>query len=84
VRREKEKLGKWKPGEKNAVFAFTITVVLWIIPGILALIYGSEAPISKAYGTCVAALIGAGLLFLLPVNWKEREFTIIMETGDEN
>ncbi len=42
--------------------------------------YGSDAPISKAYAKLmpegVAALIGAALLFLLPVNWKEREFTI--------
>ncbi len=80
VKRERAKLGKWKPGEKNAVIAFGITIALWIIPGILAVMYGSDAPISKAYAKLmpegVAALIGAALLFLLPVNWKEREFTI--------
>jgi sodium-dependent dicarboxylate transporter 2/3/5 len=80
VQRERKKLGKWRPGEKNAVIAFCITVALWITPGVLAVMYGSDAPISKAYAKAmpegVAALIGAGLLFLLPVNWKEREFTI--------
>jgi sodium-dependent dicarboxylate transporter 2/3/5 len=80
VQRERKKLGKWRPGEKNAVIAFCITVALWITPGVLAVMYGSDAPISKAYAKFmpegVAALIGAGLLFLLPVNWKEREFTI--------
>jgi sodium-dependent dicarboxylate transporter 2/3/5 len=80
VQRERAKLGKWRPGEKNAVIAFMITVTLWIIPGILAVMYGETAPISKAYAKFmpegVAALIGAGLLFMLPVNWKEREFTI--------
>jgi sodium-dependent dicarboxylate transporter 2/3/5 len=80
VQRERKKLGKWRPGEKNAVIAFSITVALWIIPGILAVLYGSDAPISKSYSKLmpegVAALIGAALLFLLPVNWKERKFTI--------
>jgi sodium-dependent dicarboxylate transporter 2/3/5 len=80
VKREKAKLGKWKRGEKNAVIAFCITVALWITPGVLAVMYGTGAPIYKAYAKMmpegVAALIGAGLLFLLPVNWREREFTI--------
>jgi len=80
VSKEKEKLGPWKKGEKNALFAFLLTVGLWVIPGFLAVIYGADAPVSKAYGNLmpesVAALIGAGLLFLLPVNWRNREFTI--------
>ncbi len=67
VQRERKKLGKWRPGEKNTVVAFWITVALWIAPGVLALIYGSDAPISEAYAKFmpegVAALIGAGLLF---------------------
>jgi sodium-dependent dicarboxylate transporter 2/3/5 len=80
VQRERKKLGKWRRGEKNAVIAFCITVALWITPGVLAVMYGSDAPISKTYDKLipegVAALIGAGFLFLLPINWKEREFTI--------
>ena len=80
VARERAALGKWTRGQKNACVAFAVTVCLWIIPGILAVLYGSDAPISKAYSAYmpegVAALIGAALLFLLPVNWREREFTI--------
>jgi solute carrier family 13 (sodium-dependent dicarboxylate transporter), member 2/3/5 len=80
VKKEKAKLGKWTAGQKNALIAFFVTVILWIIPGFLAVIYGATAPQSKAYSEvmpeAVAALIGAGLLFILPVNWKEREFTI--------
>ena len=87
VQRERKKLGTWKPGEKNAVIAFCITVVLWITPGVLAVMYGSDAPISEAYAKFmpegVAALIGTGLLFLLPVNWKEREFTISWEQASK-
>lgn len=80
LQRERAELGKWKPGERNALIAFLITVALWVIPGILAVIYSTGHPIYKAYSKMmpegVAALIGAALLFLLPVNWKEREFTI--------
>jgi sodium-dependent dicarboxylate transporter 2/3/5 len=80
VAQERAQLGKWSAGQKNAMFAFLVTVVLWLIPGVLAMLYGTEAPISKAYNKMipegVAALLGAGLLFMLPVNWKEREFTI--------
>ena len=80
VAQERMQLGKWTQGQKNAMFAFLVTVTLWLIPGVLAILYGTDAPISKTYGRYVpegvAALIGATLLFLLPVNWREREFTL--------
>lgn len=80
VERERGQLGGWTRGQKNSMLAFLVTVVLWLIPGALAVLYGTDAPISKAYGKYlpegVVALIGASLLFLLPVNWREREFTI--------
>lgn len=77
VQEEREKLGKWTRGQKNAVIAFLVTVTLWIIPGILALMH---SPHQKTYANLmpegVAALVGALLLFVLPTDWKEREFTI--------
>jgi sodium-dependent dicarboxylate transporter 2/3/5 len=73
-------LGKWTRGQKNALICFLVTVTLWLIPGVLSAVYGDAAPISKAYGRMmpegVAAVVGALLLFLLPVDWKKREFTI--------
>lgn len=77
VAQERAKLGKWTVGQKNAVCAFLVTITLWIIPGILALIH---SPHQQSYANLmpegVAALVGALLLFVLPTNWKEREFTI--------
>jgi sodium-dependent dicarboxylate transporter 2/3/5 len=77
---EKEQLGKWTAGQRNALIAFMITVTLWIIPGILAILYGEKSEIATAYNKMmpegVAALIGALLLFIMPTNWKTREFTI--------
>ncbi len=80
VAQEKEQLGKWTAGQRNSLFAFLITVTLWVIPGILAILYGEKSGIATAYNKMmpegVAALIGALLLFILPTNWKTREFTI--------
>ena len=76
----KHKLGSMKAGEVNSIIAFIITVILWLIPGFLALSYGTDSEIFKTYNyhlpESVAALIGATLLFLLPVNRKKLEFTI--------
>jgi sodium-dependent dicarboxylate transporter 2/3/5 len=80
VLEQQQTLGPWSRGQKNALFAFLLTVVLWVIPGFLALFFGTDAPVSKAYNNVMpeaaAALIGAVLLFALPVDWSKREFTI--------
>ncbi len=80
VRQELARLGPWSRGQKNTLVAFLATACLWVIPGFLAVIWGSSAPLSRWYGQrlpeAVAALIGACLLFVLPVDWKKREFTI--------
>ncbi|HSR12029.1 MAG TPA: DASS family sodium-coupled anion symporter [Thermodesulfobacteriota bacterium] len=80
VKRERQKLGKWSAGQINALIAFCVAVALWVIPGFIAIIYGTSHPISKAYNNympeSIAALVAAFLLFIMPTNWKEREFTI--------
>ena len=80
VKRELAKLGKWTTGQFNCLIAFMVAVILWVIPGILALIYGTAHPVVQFYNTIlpesIVALIAALLLFILPVNWQAREFTI--------
>jgi sodium-dependent dicarboxylate transporter 2/3/5 len=78
---EKRKaLGPWKTGERNAVIAFTVAVTLWVLPGILAIIFGSGAPILKTYSKyfpeAVVAMMAGLMLFILPTNWSKREFTL--------
>lgn len=72
-------LGPWRTGERSALLAFLVTVVLWIVPGILALVYGARDPLTLAVQSAlpegVAALIGATLLFLLPGAPGERALT---------
>jgi sodium-dependent dicarboxylate transporter 2/3/5 len=80
VAEQRANLGKWSRGQKNVLICFLITVTLWLIPGILAVLYGGTSPIASSYSKVmpegVAAIIGASLLFLLPVNWETRKFTI--------
>ena len=76
IAERKRALGPWKPGERNAVIAFGVTVCLWIGPGLLPLILGREHPVTGAVlasmPEAVAALTGAVLLFLLPISRTQR------------
>ncbi len=80
VAEEREKLGTMSRAEKNTLIAFSITVALWIMPGVVALIAGTESGayefVSDRFDEGVVAVFGAALLFLLPTDWKEREFTL--------
>jgi len=80
VREELRKLGKWTPGQVNSLIAFLLAVSLWIAPGFLALRFGTASPLAKTYQArlpeAAAAVLAACLLFVLPVDWKKREFTL--------
>ena len=84
VHRELERLGGQTIGQRNVLIAFAITILLWIAPGIMAIIGADQSAFARAYAAQmpegVAAMIGACLLFVLPVNWHERRFTL---TWDE-
>ncbi|MDO8500860.1 MAG: DASS family sodium-coupled anion symporter [Gemmatimonadaceae bacterium] len=79
LEREHELRGNWSTGEKSTVVAFSVTVFLWVLPGVLALAYGDASPQYKALTARipegVAALIGACLLFVLPGNQQGRAIT---------
>jgi sodium-dependent dicarboxylate transporter 2/3/5 len=80
VRQEFEKLGQWTPGQRNTLIAFLVAVCLWVLPGGLALVYGATSPAVQAYNArmpeATAVLIAVTLLFVLPVHWQQREFTL--------
>jgi sodium-dependent dicarboxylate transporter 2/3/5 len=72
-------LGPWRRGEKNVLFAFLVTVTLWVVPGLVSLSLGEDHPaastLSDAVPISVAALIGVVILFLLPID-RERRATL--------
>jgi sodium-dependent dicarboxylate transporter 2/3/5 len=83
VREELAKLGALSRGQRNVLTAFGLTVVLWVAPGILAIGGLEDSPFGRAYAQSVpesvAAMVGALLLFLLPIDWRTRRFTLTWE-----
>jgi len=80
VQQELKRLGKQTPGQRNVLIAFGITILLWIAPGVFAILQLGETAFARGYASAmpegVAAMFGAFLLFLLPVDWRERRFTL--------
>lgn len=80
VAREREAMGPLSRAEKNTLFAFAVTVVLWITPGVVALVAGTDSAAYTEMGERldegIVAVVGAGLLFLLPTDWGKREYTL--------
>jgi sodium-dependent dicarboxylate transporter 2/3/5 len=80
---ELQRLGKVTVGERNVTIAFLITVFLWVLPGILSIWFGQTHPVTRRYNAMVpesiAAIIGALLLFLMPISWRARRFTMSWE-----
>jgi solute carrier family 13 (sodium-dependent dicarboxylate transporter), member 2/3/5 len=68
--------------QMNVTIAFLVTVFLWLLPGFVALAGGDSKWWEAHLPESVAALIGAVLLFLLPVDWKSRKFTITWKQAE--
>jgi sodium-dependent dicarboxylate transporter 2/3/5 len=79
LEREKRRLGPWTRGQRSTLVAFLVTVALWVIPGIIALVEGDQSVVYQAVNRRLpeagAALAGAVLLFLLPGREGERAIT---------
>jgi solute carrier family 13 (sodium-dependent dicarboxylate transporter), member 2/3/5 len=83
IRGELERLGPITVGQRNVLIAFTVTVALWLLPGAFAVAGLGGSAFARAFAAAVpesiAALVGAVLLFVLPVNWRARRFTLTWE-----
>ena len=83
IRAELERLGPMSPGQRNVLIAFAVTVMLWLLPGVLAIV-GAGATrfgrwVNAAFPESIAAVTGAVLLFVLPIQWRARRFTLTWE-----
>jgi sodium-dependent dicarboxylate transporter 2/3/5 len=80
---ELRRLGTLSVGQRNVLVAFSVTVVLWLLPGVLAVAGLGQSGFARAYNAAVpesvAAMTGAVLMFVLPVQWRSRQFTLKWE-----
>jgi sodium-dependent dicarboxylate transporter 2/3/5 len=80
---ELRRLGPISRGQRNTLIAFGVTVGLWLFPGVLAILGLGQSTFARAYAAAipesVAAMTGAVLLFVLPVQWRARQFTLKWE-----
>lgn len=80
VRQALDELGPMGRGERNFIGAFTLTMALWMLPGLLQAALGQTHPVvqrmNQLLPEAVAAIVGAVLLFVLPIQWSARRFTM--------
>src|SRR3989338_4220566 len=80
ISQKRSEMGQWTRGQKNTLFAFAVAITLWILPGIAAAIFDTESNIYKFFDAHfheeVVSLVAVLILFLTPVDWKNRKFTI--------
>lgn len=79
IRERRAALGPWTTAQKSVAIASAVTVLLWVIPGIIAVTAGERSPIYLGFNRSmpegIAALTGAVLLFILPGRRGERAIT---------
>jgi sodium-dependent dicarboxylate transporter 2/3/5 len=72
-------LEPWSQGQRNCALAFGLAAVLWLVPGVVALV-APDSPLRKLLASrldeAVVAVLAATLLFVLPTDWKTRTFTL--------
>ncbi|MCO1658158.1 SLC13 family permease [Pseudonocardia humida] len=80
IAEQRADMGPLSRAEKNTLVAFGVTVFLWILPGVVALVAGNESDlygaVSDRLDEGMVAVLGASLLYLLPIDWRAREFTL--------
>lgn len=74
--------GKWTPGQRNCAIAFGVAVTLWVLPGLAAMTdVGLSGEMLARLDEGVVAILAAMLLFVLPIDWTGRRFTLEWATA---
>ncbi|MEM7557658.1 MAG: SLC13 family permease [Planctomycetota bacterium] len=87
IEKELTKLGRVRRGEWITLAVFCCTILLWLTRPLLAKIsfeWGGvpQKPLAGLTDTGVA-MLAALALFLIPVDWKKREFTMDWKTANK-
>ncbi len=74
-----------RAGRRWTLVAFALAATLWMVPGLAGAALGADAPVTRTlvrlFPEAGVALLAASLLFLAPVNWKDRKFALTWEQG---
>ena len=80
VAEERRKLGTLKRGEKNTLLVLAFALIGWFLPGLVGIFAGDDsdayAQVSEAANEGIVAIVAAAALFVLPVDWARRRFTL--------
>jgi solute carrier family 13 (sodium-dependent dicarboxylate transporter), member 2/3/5 len=77
---ERRKLGPLTRGEKNTLAVLAFALVGWFLPGLVGIVAGDGSDaytqVSEASNEGIVAIIAAAALFVLPIDWGRRKFTL--------
>ena len=77
--------GAQKAGARWTVAAFALAAALWTLPSGASLVLGASSPLATALAAHLpeagVAVLCATLLFVAPVEWRERRFALTWEDG---
>lgn len=77
---ERAKLGSLSRGEKNTLWVLAFALVGWFLPGLVGIFAGDDSDaykqVSEAANEGVVAILAAAALFVLPIDWAKRKFTL--------
>lgn len=80
IHAQRAALGPLSRAERNTLGAFALAVTLWVLPGVAGLFLGESSTavtlLSERLDEGVVAVVAASLLFVLPVDWRQRRFTL--------
>jgi sodium-dependent dicarboxylate transporter 2/3/5 len=80
VAEERRKLGSLTRGEKNTLIVLAFALVGWFLPGLVGIVAGDDSDaytqVSEASNEGIVAIIAAAALFVLPIDWARRKFTL--------
>lgn len=76
----RETQGDWTRGQRNTCLALGLAIGGWIGPGLCAVVLGRDAEIvtwvNSRFPKELVPIFASGLLFILPINFKAKEFTL--------
>jgi sodium-dependent dicarboxylate transporter 2/3/5 len=80
VDEERRKLGSLSRGERNTLLVLGLALIGWFLPGVVGIVAGDDSDaytqVSEAANEGTVAIIAAALLFVLPLDWAKRKFTL--------